>query len=319
MRRGPAISLLGAAVLGGPFAALADVPPSTDLLHIKAAGTPEETVIPALWAQQSGLFARRGFNFEIQSQRSGAAIASGVAGGAYQIGKSSIIPLVIAHARGIPFTLIAPGKLYRASKPNIALIGPADSPITTAAEMNGKTIAVPALDDLFTIGIKLWTDKNGGDSSTLKIVELPVSAVAAALATKRIDAGASDMPTLQQALDSGNARILAHMFDAIAPQLLTTAWFTTRTYQSDHSEIVRGFAGAMREAATYVNDHPKQTVDLLSSFTNIQPAVIAKMVRSQMATVFDPALIQPLVEACVRYKVIATSFDVRDMIGPGLT
>ena len=305
--------------MGGPLATWPAISALADLMAVKAAGTPEETVTPALWAQQSGLFQHYGFSFEIQSQRSGAAIASGVAGGAYQIGKSSIIPLLVAHARGIPFTLIAPGKLYRASNPNIALIVRADSPITTATQMNGKTLAVPALDDLFTIGIKLWMDKNGGDSSTLKIVELPVSAVAAALATKRIDAGANDMPTLQEALDSGNTRVLAYMFDAIAPQFITTAWFTTRSYQSNHPEVVRGFATAMRQAASYVNSHPKPTIDLLSSFTDVEPAVIGKMVRSQLAIAFDPTLMQPLVEACVRYKVIATSFDVRDMITPGVS
>lgn len=229
-------------------------------------------LLPALWPQQNGLLSRYGFNLQMKSQRSGATIASGVGGGAYQIGKASIIPLLIAHTRGIPFSLNVPGKLYRAAKPNIALIVRADSPVTTADGLDGMTIDVPLLSDLFTIGIKLWMDKNGGNSATVKLVDLPVSAVAAALATRRIDAGASDMPILQEALDSGDVRVLAHMYDAFASEIMTTAWFTRRSYESEEPLIVGGFVKAMREASIYVNDHPAQTIDLLAAFSFMQPA-----------------------------------------------
>ncbi|HEY5341826.1 MAG TPA: ABC transporter substrate-binding protein, partial [Candidatus Aquilonibacter sp.] len=192
MKRRAAISLLGAAIVAPRRGAQAQTLPV-----LKAAGVPEESVTPVLWAQQSGLFRRNGLTVELDAQRSGTATAAGVAGGGYQVGKSSIVPLITAFAKGIPFVLVAPGGLYRASKPHIAMIVAVDSPIKTAADMNGKTLGVSALDDLYTLGIKAWMDKNGGDSSTLKIVELPLSAVTAAIVAGRIDAGGSGTPALQ--------------------------------------------------------------------------------------------------------------------------
>jgi NitT/TauT family transport system substrate-binding protein len=313
MKRRAAISVLGAAVVAARRGAEAQSLPA-----LKAAGVPEESVTPVLWAQQSGLFRRNGLTVELDAQRSGTAIAAGVVGGGYQVGKSSIVPLITAFAKGIPFELVAPGGLYRASKPHIAMLVAADSPIKTAADMNGKTIGVSALNDLYTLGIKAWIDKNGGDSSTLKIVELPLPAVTDAIVAGRIDAGGSGTPALQAALDSGKVRVLAHMFDAIAPEFMYTAWFSTKGYVAAHASLLRGFSRAEREAAAYVNDHPAQTVDVLAKFTAIQPNVIAAMTRAKMSTTLDPKLIQSVVDVCVHYKAIPAPINAEEMIAPGL-
>jgi NitT/TauT family transport system substrate-binding protein len=308
-----AISMFGAAVLATREAAVGQ-----ELDTLKAAGVPEESATPVLWAEQSGLFRTGGLTVDLESQRSGTVIAAGVAGGAYQVGKSSIIPLITAFAKGIPFVLVAPGGLYRASKPHIAMIVAADSPIRTAADMNGKTLGVSALDDLYTLGIKQWMDKNGGDSSTLKIVELPLPAVTDAIVSGRIDAGGSATPQLQAALDSGKVRVLSYMFDAIAPEFMYTGWFSNKNYVATHLGVMRDFSRAERQGAAYVNGHPAQTVDLLSKFTAISPDVIAKMTRAQMGTTLDPKLIQPVVDVCVRYKVIPSPIDAAQMIASGL-
>jgi NitT/TauT family transport system substrate-binding protein len=289
------------------------------LTEIKAAGVPEESATPVLWAEQSGLFARNGLTVELDSERSGTALAAGVAGGGYQVGKSSIIPLITAFGKGIPFVLVAPGGIYRAAKPHIAMIVAADSPIRTAADMNGKTLGVSALDDLYTLGIRWWMDKNGGDSSTLKIVELPLPAVTDAITAGRIDAGGSATPQLQASLDSGKVRILAHMFDAIAPEFMYTGWFSNAAYVASHLDVMRTFSRVERQAAAYVNQHPDQTVDALSKFTAISRDVIAKMLRAQMGTTLDPKLIQPVVDVCVHYKVIPAPINAAQMIASGLT
>jgi NitT/TauT family transport system substrate-binding protein len=313
MKRSAAIASLGAAVLATRVGAEAQ-----SVTDLKAAGVPEESATPVLWAQQSGLFRRNGLAVELDPQRSGTAIAAGVAGGGYQIGKSSIIPLITAFAKGIPFVLVAPGGLYRASKPHIAMIVAKDSPITTAAGMNGKTLGVSALDDLYTLGIKTWIDKNGGDSTTLKIVELPLPAITDAIVTGRIDAGGSATPALSASLASGKVRVLAHMFDAIAPEFMYTAWFSTKSYVASEPTLVRAFSQAERQAAAYVNEHPAQTVGDLSKFTGIGADIIAKMTRAQMGTTLDPKLIQPVVDVCVRYKVIPAPINAADMIASGL-
>jgi NitT/TauT family transport system substrate-binding protein len=109
------------------------------------------------------------------------------------------------------------------------------------------------------------------------------------------------------------------MFDAIAPEFMYTGWFSTKSYVASHLQAMRDFSRAERQAAAYVNDHPEQSVGALSKFTGISADVIAKMTRAQMGTVLDPKLIQPVVDVCVRYKVIPAPINAADMIASGLT
>jgi hypothetical protein len=42
------------------------------------------------------------------------------------------------------------------------------------------------------------------------------------------------------------------------------------------------------------------------------------MHRISYATALDPKLIQPMIDACAKYKVIPAAFDAKDMIASGL-
>lgn len=247
-------------------------------------------------------------------QRSGPAIASGVAGGAYQIGKASITPLVIAHARNVPFVLVAAGGIYDASAPISALLVRDDSPLRSAADLDGKTVAVFGLNDINTIALDLWVDKNGGNSSTLKPVEIPVSAIAEAIVTGRVDAGQINEPNLAVALGTGRVRVFGHPYEAVAPRFMYTAWFTTTDYLSRERTAVLGFARAMREAAIYANAHHAQTVGLIAGFTGVDPDVVRKMTRVELGASLDVGLIQPVIDATARYKGIPAPFDAREFL-----
>src|SRR5471030_1738206 len=82
---------------------------------LAVAGVPEDSITPVLYGVQSGLFKRNGLDIQLSPERSGPAITAGVAGGAYQIGKASITPLILAHAKGLPFVIVAPAGVYSAS------------------------------------------------------------------------------------------------------------------------------------------------------------------------------------------------------------
>lgn len=285
---------------------------------MNVAGVPEDSITAALYADQSGLFAKNGLSVQITSQRSGSAIASGVVGGAYQIAKSSLVSLILARGKGIPFVLVAPGGLYASTAPNTAMLVPKDSPLKTAADLNGKTLAVSAIGDLYDLSTKEWMAKNGGDPTSIKLVELPIAAVPDAIAAGRIDAGMVIEPVLQRAIDAGKVKVISHPMDAIAPRFLYSGWFTTSDWAAANAKATAAFAKAMRDAAVYVNAHEAQTVDLLAKFSGIDAADIAKMVRAESALVLDPKQIQPVIDAAAKYKLIAAPFDARDMIAPAM-
>lgn len=300
---------MGAAFLARPTAAFAQ-----GLTSLKLGGVPEDSITPALWAQQSGLFRKNGLDVDVQSQRSGSAVAAAVSGGSYQFGKSSLPAVIIAHTRGIPFVLVAPGGLYEASNPIIGLLVRSDATFKTGADLNGKTVAVSSLSDMYTIATRQWVDKHGGDSATLKLIEMPISAIAPALEAGRIDAGCCIEPELQDALGGGKVKVLCAPCDAIAPDFLYTGWFTTADYAAKNRAVVDAFAKSIREASSYANAHRAATDEVLAKFSGVPIAAIQKMRRVNEATTLEPKQIQPLIDAAARAKVIAKSFDAKELL-----
>jgi NitT/TauT family transport system substrate-binding protein len=300
---------LAAGALAAPYAARAQ-----SLISLKAAGVPEDSITPALWAQQSGIFRKHGLDVQLDAQRSGSAVAAGVAGGAYQFGKSSLMALIAARAHNVPIVIIAPGGMYDARNPINGLIVKIDSPLRTGADFNGKTIAVSSLGDLYTVGTYAWIERTGGDWPSVKLVELPISAVFEAVVGGRIDAGNTIVPDLQAALATGRVRDLVDTNAAIASRFMYTAWFTTVDYAKNNRTIVDKFRAALLESTTYTNAHHAQTVDVFAKFSGMETSVVAKMNRTDDGTTLDPRLIQPLINATARYKVIPAAFDARDFI-----
>jgi NitT/TauT family transport system substrate-binding protein len=303
--------------LGGAFLATGARAGSQELTKLTIAGVPEESITPALWALQSGMFRKAGLDVEIQSQSSGTAIAAGVAGGAFAIGKSSLSSVITAHSKGLPFVFIAGGSLYDTKLPYSVLACRADSPLKSAAELNGKVIAVPAINDLTTISTKAWIDAHGGDSTTVKPIELPFAAVADALAAGRVEAGFIANPALQLGIDAGKIRVFAHAFDAIAPQFMVTGWFVTADFAAKNRPVIEKFNRVMRDAAAYVVGHPSDAVAALAKFSGDDPAMIARSHRIGYAPL-DPKYIQPVIDISAKYKTIAAGFSAKDIIAPGL-
>lgn len=287
------------------------------LTTLRIASAPNEDILAALWAEQTGGFRKVGLDASIQKANSGSAVASAVIGGSVDIGKSSMMALIIAHAKGIPLVLAAPAAIYTSDAPTAGMLVAKDSGIKTARDLAGKTIGVSSLDDLYQIGNSAWIDANGGDAQQVHFIELPTSATPAAVAGGRVAAATISNPTLEKAIRAGGVRVLCHPLNAIANRFIQACYFCTADFARGHEDVLRRFRGALYDAAAYVNGHPAETLDTISTFTKIPPNVMAGMTRVVEATSMEPALIQPVVDAAVRYHAVAATFEAQQMIDPG--
>ena len=284
-----------------------------NLPTIRVASSPNDDLGAILYALQAGLFRKAGINVTLQAANNGSAVAAGVVGGAFEIGKISAIPIINAHVRGVPLSIVFPNKLRVTGRPtDDALVVAAGSPIRTAKELNGKTVAVAALKDTTWITACAWIDANGGDSSSVQFIEMPLSAVASALEADRIQAGCALEPYTQAGVRSGKTRILGDLDSAIAPHFLQSAWCATPAWAADNRQAVVAFANAMAAAARYCNAHPDKVSPLVAAFTHLDVATLTEM-RTAFAIRSDPSELEPWVDVCVRYKLIPQKFDVREL------
>ncbi len=312
MKRSTFVSGLGAlGVLGPPLAARAAGAPAV----IHAASSIDDDATPFVYAIQSGLFRKYDIDADVQRSTSGAASVAGVMGGTFQIAKSSVTSLSAAYARGLALTWIAPGGEYDSTMPQvIGLIVRADGPLKSGADLNGKTVGVSALNDYFSLAARAWTDRHGGDSTTVKLTEIPMSQARAAVETGRIDAAIVVQPFFQEAAADSKVRIIGDPSGAIAPHLMQSAWFTSTDYATKNPDVIDRFMRAMREAATYVNGHHAETADIVPKFMKVD--VEPLKVRIPMGVRFNPTQMQALIDTQARYKMIPATIDARDLIYP---
>ena len=80
-------------------------------------------------------------------------------------------------------------------------------------DLNGKTIGTSALRDLQHVAVLKWMDQNGGDSKTVRAVELGLFQAPPALVAGRVDAYPLVEPILTNEKD--NFRIIAAPFDVM--------------------------------------------------------------------------------------------------------
>jgi NitT/TauT family transport system substrate-binding protein len=310
IKRGRFLALTSAAVAtAGP--ALAQ---TAALRKITVGSAQDADAVACLYAQEAGLFRKVGLDVSIVSNSSGSAIASAVVGGAVDIGKSSLTALITAVSKGIPIVLIAPSAMYNPAAPVTGTIVRDDSPFKSARELNGKTVSVQSVRGSLQLATMVWVDQNGGDSSTIKFLELPPQAGLIALDSGRVDAVTLANPYLTQAVAAKKARVLGWSSEAIAKHFLLTAYFTTKAFAAKNPDVVQHFAQGMAASAAYLNSHATETTDLVARFTGALPEVVAKIPHETFATSLDPRDIQPYIDASVKYKFIPEHIDAATFI-----
>lgn len=288
-----------------------------DAPAITIAASTFDSSTSGLYAVKAGLFKKAGLNVTFAPMNP-AAILPALAGGSVQIANSNLLNVIEAHARHVPFTIVAPSALFNASDIDgyVGLIVRKDATIQTGRDLNAKTIAVPSIGDLNTIATKAWVDKTGGDASTVHFIEMPPTAALPALVDGRIDATLLTTPFLLQALDGGKIRVLNDAYTAIARQYVGLGWITTEDYAAKNRDTIDRFVRVMHDAAVYCNAHPADTVEMMADLAKMDPAVEGRMKRVLFAEYLTPGTIQPLIDVAAKYKLIDAPFNAQELISP---
>ena len=310
MRRSVAVAgtLALAFVVGAaPRAAV----PQTALTTIRVASTPIDVGAQVYYAQALGLFKQAGLDVHVQPVDNGAAIAAAVAGGAADIGQSNVVSLATAHEKQLPFVVIAPAGTYTSSSPTTVLVTLANAPFADAKDLEGKTLVTNGILNIAQIGGDAWLDKNGGAYKTVRWIEVPVNATAAALLNHRVDAAMMSEPSLSAALASGSFRVMAKPYDAIGARWQIGAWFATRSWVAEHPDAAKKFVAVMQQTARWANAHQDESLKMLG---DVSKADYPKtMHRSVYAEKIDPTLFQPVIDNAAKYGAIAAPFPAAEL------
>jgi NitT/TauT family transport system substrate-binding protein len=227
--------------------------------------------------------------------------------------------VITASAHGIPLQFVCGGPFYEAGSrvPYQMLLVGKTSQIKSAVDLQGKTLGLSvARGDLAAMSTQAWVEKHGGDWASIRILEIPQSAMVAAVDQGRIDGMSMQSPGSTIALASGKVRMLADPFESVAKRFSIAAWFGATGWVKANPDTVLRFARAMAEAATYANTHPKDVLPLLADFSGVEPDVLENAARAPFIVPLRASDFQPLVDIMLDYKIIDKRVDANELIAP---
>lgn len=307
MRRG---GLLAAAA-AMPFA-LRRYGASAQTTAIRVGAAPTDAHAQPFYASELGYFKRAGLNVDVTiSGRAGAA-AQMVAANALDVCLAD--PIQVAHPvnAGVPLAFFAGGGLYTTNRPTTVLVVGNDSPIRTARDFEGKTIAVIGLASISSVAVREWLRQNGADVERVKLVELQFANMVGAL-ERGVTAGAFlAEPFLSAA--NGSVRVLAKAYDAISKAFAISTFFASRDWIDKNRTAARAFAAAIYQTAVWANAHQSESAEILAKYSKIDLERVRSMTRITYATTLEPQQLQPTLDVAVRYNQLERPVDARTLI-----
>jgi NitT/TauT family transport system substrate-binding protein len=264
----------------------------------------------AYYALDNGFFKAVGLNVEVEPFTGSGPIVAAVASGTLQVGVANPLPLAIASEKGLNFVIIAPGTLFDAKTTPANLMIAPGSTIRSGKDLEGATVAVTTLQGLDPLGVESYIDKTGGDSHRVKIIELPQTLMADAISSGRIAAGTIADPAVTDALNAGKVKALSSCYTYIGNHFFVSAWFASKDWADAHPDLARRFRTAIDRAADWATRNPVAAAAILHKYLKST----VDRARELHAKTIDPSMIQPVIDAAYKYKILDRNMDAHELI-----
>ncbi|RIV39167.1 ABC transporter substrate-binding protein [Micromonospora radicis] len=321
-RRGTA-GLLAATLLTTALAGCNDSGDSADaagsdgLTKITLASSPLGHLAPIYLAQDNGIFAKHGLQVEVDTETSDLTSVPSVLARKVDFATGDLTTLIVARTQGLDVKAVVPASAStgKAGADYGALVVAGDSGITSPKQLEGKTVAVNILTNIAAAAAREAVRADGGDSESLKLVEIPFPQVPAAISEGRVDGAWVVEPFLSAAKAQGAVPI-GWGFTDLAEDLTVSAWYTSGALVAQKPEVVTAFRAAIREAFAYARDHEDEVRAKIPTFTQITPDVAGKITITGWRDEVSRQAAEKLAGYAQRDGLISTTPDLDELILP---
>jgi NitT/TauT family transport system substrate-binding protein len=266
-------------------------------------------------AMDKGFFKTEGLQLETVPLAGGAPIINGVTSGDLQFGWSNVISLYQAHVEGFDFKLVAGGATNVKTKNESHAIQVAkNSPIKTAKDLEGKTVAANTLNNIVHLMAMAWIDKNGGSSSKVKFVELPFPQMEAALSAGKVDAISVHEPFATAAIEKGNVRLLAQPWGDVLPKFLIASWFASEKWIAKNRGTAQAFVRAIDRGIDAIQADPQGSRAAMVKWAGLSPELAGKIGLPVFEKGISEKDIQTTIDLTRKYKLISKDIKASSVV-----
>lgn len=228
---------------------------------------------------EQGYFRRRGTDVTVRHHGAQEGLFTAIASGQEDLVIAGGDEMVEARAKGLD--LVAVASYYR--RYPVELIVPADSPIRTPADLEGRSLGVPGRYGESWLGALAMFKAAGITERDVRVTEIGYTSQAA-LATRKVDAvmGYANNDTVQMRLAGLDVRSIPLTATGEVP-LVSISLVTTRDYLRTNPDRVRAVADGMLDGIQTTVSDPEQAIkDSSRHVPNLADAKAAAAARATL-------------------------------------
>jgi NitT/TauT family transport system substrate-binding protein len=272
-------------------------------------------VAPIYLGQEQGFFGDRDIELTVELAQGGAAIVPAVMSGQSQFGFSNVVSMMVARSEGLPVALVGPGVRSTGEQgadfQGVAV--PGDSPIRTAADLEGATVGVNTLNNICGVSINESVRKAGGDPAQLAYVEIAPPDMPAALDNGQIDATCMSEPFLSGYLAAGGRTVASNYAD-VAPDADIAVYFTSEELLQSDPDLVERFTEALAESHAYAQEHPDETRAVVTTYTSLTEEQVAGVTLPRFPTEFNRESLERIAELADQDVLLREEVDLDELL-----
>jgi NitT/TauT family transport system substrate-binding protein len=248
---------------------------------------------------------------------SGAAATPLLLNGQIQFAAADPVGVISAISKNVPVELVAAAG-YSPPQPSKDVTGVMVQPsITSAAELNGKTIAVNALGGNLQVAAEAALDEAGADSSTMKFVVMSIPAMNAAVKAGTVDAAVNTEPFIT----GGELEGLSELTPVVSisePGVPPVVYMTSKSYAESNPEAVSSFVAALNEADSELSKSPAKVRAVAVKSTGAPAALVAQINLPDFSGAeLNLAPLDELQELMIKYGLLSDKLDLSEYVAGG--
>jgi NitT/TauT family transport system substrate-binding protein len=272
------------------------------------------TFEPLYIAQDQGYFKAAGLDVTIKP---GAADTSqnapSVLNDEAQFAMTDSSGILKAASSGLPIQIVSGLQSSDLSvAPSDGLVVKADSPITSFADVAGKTIGLPSLGGTLQFICEYSAKAAGVDPSKIKFVALPLTSLNDAVAKGQVD-GAYLFATFIDAAKAAGMKVIGKGTNAL-PGLPQATLFASTKYLQANAGIAQKFADAVGKGIDYANAHPAAVRAVDTKYTQLPAAYVAGRSIQPFSAKINTSVMQTVADNMLTFGLIKKSVDTKTAI-----
>jgi NitT/TauT family transport system substrate-binding protein len=271
------------------------------------AALPLADVAALYLARDRGLFAEEGLDVRVQPvQQSIQALPALKNGQVDVIAGANYVTFLQAGEKGtLDPRIVSEG--VRVAPHMMDLLVPEDSPLKSAADLKGRTVAVNILNNIQSLTLDAVLDARGLGRPVYRQIAFPQ--MGPALQRHQVDAVHAVEPFDSAIQDQTHARVLLDGGTSPVPSLPISGYLTSKKYADGHAKAAAAFGRAIRAASKIAARDPGAVRAVLPTYTKVTAAQARSMALPAYATGTEVAQLRRLTALMSKHGLLKKPVD----------